>query len=110
MKQSICEPNNQRQNEFDGKTRLLKRHWKNRMAPNNYPKQLWDFPLVYEAEILVMIMRGEDVILGLEKVMGGTVDITEYLNFAFWDLVWFGDDPDKEPCFGRWLGVHIVWV
>ena len=34
-----------------------------------------------------MIARGDDLILGLEKIMGETVDITEYLEFASWDLV-----------------------
>ena len=33
--QSSCEPYTQRQNKFEGETRLLKRRWKNRMATNN---------------------------------------------------------------------------
>ena len=33
------------------------------------------------------------------------MDITEYLDFAFWDLVWFTDDPKDGPCLGQWLGV-----
>ena len=37
IKQSSCEPYTQRQNEFEGETRLLKRCWKNWMAPNNFP-------------------------------------------------------------------------
>ena len=40
-----------------------------------------------------MIVRGSDLIPYLEKITGDTVDITECLDFAFWDLVWFGDDP-----------------
>ena len=79
------------------------------MATNDYPKQLWDFALVYEAEILSMIAGGRNIILGVEKITSDTVNITEYLDFVFWDLVWFGNDLEEEPCFRRWLGVsHCV--
>ena len=37
VKQLSCEPYTQHQNEFEGKTRLLKRRWKNQMATSNCP-------------------------------------------------------------------------
>ena len=37
IKQSSCEPHTQRQNDFEGETRLLKCHWKNWIATNNTP-------------------------------------------------------------------------
>ena len=52
-----------------------------------------------------MIARASDLIPGLDKITGETVDITEYLDFTFWDLVLFTSDPKDEPCLGRWLGV-----
>ena len=87
IKQSSCEPQTQRHNKFEGETRLLKRRWKNRMATNNTLLRAWDYVLVYESEILSMIARGDDLIPGLKKITGETVDTTEYLDFAFWDLV-----------------------
>ena len=57
------------------------------MATNNTPLRAWDFALVYGSEILSMITRGDDLTPGLEKITGKTVDIIEYLDFAFWDLV-----------------------
>ena len=101
------EPHTQRQNEDEGTTRILKRRWKNRMSMNNIPKRLWDFGLVYEAQILSMIARGEDGIPGLEKLTGDTCDITEWLDFGFYDRVWFHDQPGQleGPKPGRWLGV-----
>ena len=74
------EPHTQRQNEDEGTTRILKQRLKNRMSMNNIPKRLWDFGLVYEAQILSMIARGKDGIPGLEKLMGDTCDITEWLD------------------------------
>ena len=56
-------------------------------------------------EILSIIARGDDLILGLEKSTGKTVDITEYLDFAFWDLFWYHADLKDGPYLGRWLGV-----
>ena len=37
VKQSSCEPYTQRQNEFEGEIRLLKRPWKNQLTKNNCP-------------------------------------------------------------------------
>ena len=55
IKQSSCEPHTQRNNKFEGETRLLKRRWKNQMATNNTPLRAWDYALVYKSEILSMI-------------------------------------------------------
>ena len=52
-----------------------------------------------------MIAQGDDLVPGLEKITGETVDITEYLDFAFWDLVWYSSNLKDGPCLGRWLGV-----
>ena len=52
-----------------------------------------------------MIARGKDGIPELEKITGDTVDITEYVNFAFLDLIWFGDDPEDGTYLRRWLGI-----
>ena len=64
IKQSSCEPYTQRQNEFEGETRLLKRRWKNQMATNTTPLRAWDYALVYESEILSMIAQGDNLIPG----------------------------------------------
>ena len=85
IKQSSYEPYTQRQNYFKGETRLCKHRWKNRMATNNCPLWVWDFAYVYVAKILSMIARGDDLVPGLEMITGKTVDITEYLDFTFWD-------------------------
>ena len=41
-----------------------------------------------------------------EHLTGETPDISEYLDFGFWDCVWYKDDGGlSERKIGRWLGV-----
>ena len=44
---------------------------------------------------------------GLEIITGDTPDISEWIDFAFFDHVWFWDSSGDEdnPKLGRWLGV-----
>jgi Reverse transcriptase (RNA-dependent DNA polymerase) len=90
---------------------LLARRWKLRMHRKKVPKRLWDFGLVYESELLCRMARGADQRTGYEEVTGQTPDISEWLDFEFFDLVWWLDRPTK-PDFtditrrlARWLGV-----
>ena len=54
-----------------------------------------------------MIACGPDGVPGLELMTGETVDIPEWLDFSFWDRIWFHDDPEgyTGPTLGQWLGV-----
>ena len=42
-----------------------------------------------------------------EKVIGETPDISEYLDYGFYDWVYYWDQPKdiENPKIGRWLGV-----
>jgi hypothetical protein len=42
----------------------------------------------------------------MEEVTGETPDISEYLDFTFYDWVWYKDNAGVgDNMFGRWLGV-----
>jgi hypothetical protein len=42
----------------------------------------------------------------LEKVTGESVDISEYLDFGFYDWIWYKDNAGLgETKLGKWLGV-----
>ena len=42
----------------------------------------------------------------MEQVTGETPDISEYLDFGFYDWVWYKDNAGLgDNCIGRWLGV-----
>ena len=90
---------------------FLAKRWKLRMTKRKVPKRLWDYGLVYESELLSRMARGSNRRTGYEEVTGQTPDISEWLDFEFYDLVWWLDRPTK-PNFtdatrrlARWLGV-----
>ena len=95
------------QNQAESAIRELKKRWKHRMATKNIPRRLWDYGLVYESEVMSRTARGEDKRTGIERITGDTPDISEWLDFDFYDPVWFWDHPDnpENPSLGRWLGV-----
>ena len=66
---------------------LLKQRWHRRATDLHVPKRLWDFGLVYEAGILSRVARGQDGRTGLERLSGDTPDISEWIDFSFYDLV-----------------------
>jgi hypothetical protein len=92
----------------------LKKRWRSRMLKKKVPTQLWDYGLVYESSILNRIPRGSQQRTGLEMVTGQTPDISEWIDFEFYDRVWFYDQKKMEMDdagrkLARWLGVaHCV--
>ena len=63
----------------------LAKRWRLRMTKKKVPKRLWDFGLVYESELLSRMARGSDRRTGYEEVTGQTPDISEWLDFEFYD-------------------------
>ncbi|KAI2490038.1 Reverse transcriptase (RNA-dependent DNA polymerase) [Fragilaria crotonensis] len=90
--------------------REVKTKWKTRMREHQVPTRLWDYGLVYIAEVQSLLARGAEQRPGIEKVMGQTVDISEWLDFDFYDRVWYLDQPktdmtNEQARPGRWLGI-----
>jgi hypothetical protein len=81
------------------------------MQKKKVPSRLWDYGLVNEGELLSMMSRGKDGRSGHEEVTGNTPDISEWLDFEYYDLVWWWDRPNKPNVMdemkrlARWLGV-----
>jgi hypothetical protein len=82
------------------------------MTTKSVPKRLWDFGIVHQAEIMSRIARGKHDRTGYEEVTGETPDISEWMDFDFYDLIWYHDPPalmaettTKIQKLGRWLGV-----
>ena len=90
--------------------RDIKRGWRNKMRKRNIPNRLWCFGLEHQARLMNFIPRGRNERSGYEIVTGRTPDISEYLDFDFYDLVWYWrsahpslSEHDQE--LARWMGV-----
>jgi hypothetical protein len=70
---------------------FLLKCWKLRMQKKNVYSWLWDYGLVYKGKLLTEMSRGNDGRSGYEQVTGKTPDISEWLDFEFYDLVWWWD-------------------
>ena len=85
------------------------------------PQRLWDYGLQWVCDIQVRTSNSARDLDGkcpLERVTRETVDISEYLDFGFYDWVWYRENAGLgETKLGRWLGVShrigtlmSIWV
>ena len=65
--------------------------------------------MVWATEIMPMThttVGGLDGSIPITRVTGETTDISEYLDFGYYDKVWYRDNAGlDETKPGRWLGV-----
>jgi hypothetical protein len=74
---------------------FLAKQWKLCMMKKKVPKWLWDFGLIYESELLSHMAQGSNHGTGYKEVTRQTPDISKWLDFEFYDLVWWLDRPMK---------------
>ena len=67
---------------------------------------------MYEGKILLRLLRGRDVRTGMEEITGQTTDISDWLDFEFYDTVWVlnrtsmkMDRVYDKRLPAKWLGV-----
>jgi hypothetical protein len=62
--------------------------------------------MVHITKLMNFTARGRNGRTGNEEITGDTPDISEYVDFDFYDWVWYWDSPDRDnsPKIGRWLG------
>jgi len=80
------------------------------MRTKGVPKRLWDYGLVWASEITNRTARGPEARTPLEAITGNTPDISEWLDFDFYDWCWFWQGPTHELTeskaeIGKVLGV-----
>ena len=79
------------------------------MVEQKVPIRLWDYGIVWVCEVMPLTANSSFSLDGrtpMEEVMGETPDILEYLDFTFYDWVWYKDNAGVgDNMFGRWLGV-----
>ena len=109
IKYRIAEPEMHNQSPAEGVVREVRRKWYRVMVRKKVPRMFWDYGMRWVCETMQRThLRGHRIDGGvpLQKVLGETVDISEYLDFGFYDRVWFRDNSGLGPeMIGRWLGV-----
>ena len=76
------------------------------MNHTNVPDLIWDFSVVTESEIMSRISI-EGRRSGLELITGDSVDIQGSIDFEFYDLIWYQDNPEAigNPFIELLLGI-----
>jgi hypothetical protein len=105
----ITEPERPNHNFAEGVIREVRKKWFRIMVKKKVPKRLWDYGFRWVCEIQNRTSnssRGLDGRCPLEKITGELVDITKYLDFGFYDWVWYKENAGlEETKISRWLGV-----
>ena len=105
----IAEPGLHNQSPAEGVVREVRRRWYRTMFKKRVPKIFWDYGMRWVCETMQRTyLRGHriDGCVPLQSITGETIDISEYLDFGFYDRVWFHENAGLgEPFPGRWLGV-----
>ena len=97
--------------KVDLEIRELKKYCHRKMVEKKAPKRLWDFCLRHAAKVRQFLPRNNlHGRTAMESVNGKTPDISEYLDFDFYDLCWYYTEThpsiskdNRALC--RWLGV-----
>ena len=105
----VTEPYRPNHNFAEGVIREIRKKWYRIMVRKSVPQRLWDYGLQWACDIqnrTSNTARGLDGRCPLERVSGESVDISEYLDFGFYDWVWYRDNAGLGVTkLGRWLGV-----
>jgi hypothetical protein len=87
----------------------VKRRWSDLMTRKSVPARLWDFALIWISEIVSRLARGKDGLPGMEQITGKTSDISEWLDFDFYDLVWWiENEKQTQQLMASILDVGLV--
>ena len=108
LTQRITEPHSPWQNKAESEIGAIKAHRRRLMDRKRVLEELWDYGLEYTADLRRFIARPElDYRTPYEVLTGDTPDISDYLNFEFYQWVKVYDPvafPSTREYLGRWLG------
>ena len=109
IKVTTTEPERPNQNPAEGVIREVRRRWFRTMIRKRVPRKLWDYGVRWTTQVMQRTSTQAGGLRGvcpLESITGETVDISEYLDFGFYDHVSYKENAGLgETSIGRWLGV-----
>ena len=110
IKWHVTETKRSNQNAVEGCIRELRRRWYRTMFRTYCLRALWSYGIPYVSKIMQIMASFAADLQGrkpLEALTGETPDISQYLDFGFYDRVWFKEDAGLgETKLGRFLGVY----
>ena len=105
----VTQPHRPNQNPSETVIRELRKKWYRAMFRTNCPKALWNFGLPHFSKLMQLTATYAANLNGktpLEIITGETPDISQYLDFAWYDWVWYKENAGLAiPKLGRFLGV-----
>ena len=105
----VSSPRRPNENPAEGSIREIRRRWYMTMTRKKVPKRLWDYLIIWICETGNLSVSSSKYAHGrtaLEVITGETPDISEYLDFGFYDWVIYRSNAGMgEPSLGRWIGV-----
>ena len=105
----IAEPDVKNQNPVEPVIGEIRRKWYRTMIRKKVPKVLWDFGMTWVSDVMSRTYSAAGDLQGtipIQGVTGETEDISEYLDFGFYDQIWYKDNAGLDPAqAGRWLGI-----
>jgi hypothetical protein len=83
------------QNKAESGIYLIKAKWKRLMVTRKVPKRLWDFALVWIAQIYsqTTMKHGRT---RFEVITNDIPNISEWVDISFYDWVWYWYSPNSE--------------
>ena len=82
------EPHRPQENRAESVIREVKKRWFRQMTKRQVPARLWDYAIVWVCEIMSLTANSVFSLEGrapIEQITGETPDISEYLDFSFYD-------------------------
>ncbi|MGH3055661.1 MAG: hypothetical protein ACRDL7_11860, partial [Gaiellaceae bacterium] len=111
IQQTETEPYSPWQNRAERTIKEVKKSVVRLMTRTRTPKSLWDYCMSYVCDTRCITAHGNYSLHGrtpYEYVTGNTPDISEYVEFDWYQPIWYfesADFPNDRRLMGRWLGV-----
>ena len=105
----VSSPRRPNENPAEGTIRQIKRRFYRILHRLQVPRRLWDYLIIWICETACLSVSSSKYAAGrtpLEMLTGETPDISEYLDFGFYDWVLYRSNAGLgELSIGRWIGV-----
>ena len=111
IKPSITEPHSPWQNHAEGEIREFKKMVRRTMSTTATPLKFWDYCATWASKVQTLTspplysMNGRT---GHEIITGETPDISEHIDYGWFDYLWYIDEnaafPEDKQKLGRWMG------